>query len=48
MNCGNGVLLDGFDGGRFDVLVAIGFEQSFGIGAVGLVSRDVRLHGMRW
>lgn len=31
-----------------DVLVAVGFEERFGIGAVGLVSRDVGPDRVGW
>ena len=34
-------MLDGFDGHGSNVLVAIGLEEAFGIGSVGLVSTDV-------
>jgi hypothetical protein len=32
----DGLLVDGFDRDRMDLLVARGLEQGFGVGAIGL------------
>ena len=47
MQRGNGLVLDCFDGDRVNLLVPIGFEQPFRVGAVGLVAPHVRPHIMR-
>ena len=43
----DGLLLDGLDRHRSDVLVAIGFEKCFGVGLVGLTAADVTVDVMR-
>jgi hypothetical protein len=47
MQGGEGLLLDGLDGNGPDVLVAVGLEKAFGIGAVGFVALDVGLDVLR-
>ena len=41
------MLVDGFDGNGMDVLVAVGFEQPLGVGAIGFVATDVAAHDVR-
>ena len=42
MQCGERQLGLGLDGHGVDVLIAEGLEDPLGVGAVGLVARDVR------
>ena len=44
---GNGLVLNRLDGDRMNLLVSIGFEEPFRVGAVGLVAPHVRPDIMR-
>jgi hypothetical protein len=44
---GHGLVLDRLDRDRVDLLVPIGFQEPFRVGAVGLIAPHVRAHIMR-
>ena len=44
MQGGDGLLIEGFDGDRDDVLVAGGLKEGLGVGSIGLVSLAVAGH----
>ena len=47
MQAGQGLLGLGLDGDRVKILIAVGFEETLGVGAIRLVTEHVRPHGVR-
>lgn len=42
------LLVNGLDGDRVDLVIAKGFEEALGVGAVGLVTEDVGADAVGW